>query len=105
MPLNARAEKAKVFPRHGANVSEQDGRAWAAEMFCLHVSPHRVEQPMMAMPATAQECSEPKCPSVRKIGCEIGVKSILRFDCLPVLDGRCHFCESPPVRMNVIVVP
>ena len=25
--------KANVFFIHGANVSEQDGRAWAAEMF------------------------------------------------------------------------
>ena len=29
----ARAEKANVFFIHGANVSEQDARAWAAEMF------------------------------------------------------------------------
>ena len=42
--------------------------------------------PMMTAAATAQECSGPECPSVHKIGCEIGVKSILRFDCLPVLD-------------------
>ena len=27
----ARAEKANVFFIHGANVSEQDGRVWAAE--------------------------------------------------------------------------
>lgn len=33
LPLAARAEKANVFFIHGANVSEQDGRAWAAEMF------------------------------------------------------------------------
>ena len=32
-PLAARAEKANVFFINGANVSEQDGRAWAAEMF------------------------------------------------------------------------
>ena len=32
-PLAVRAEKANVFFIHGANVSEQDGRAWAAEMF------------------------------------------------------------------------
>ena len=32
-PFVARAEKANVFFIHGANVSEQDGRAWAAEMF------------------------------------------------------------------------
>jgi len=32
-PLIARAEKANVFFIHGANVSEQDARAWAAEMF------------------------------------------------------------------------
>ena len=33
LPFAARAEKANVFFIHGANVSEQDGRAWAAEMF------------------------------------------------------------------------
>ena len=33
LPLAARAEKANVFFIHGANVSEQDARAWAAEMF------------------------------------------------------------------------
>ena len=34
LPLLAvRAEKANVFFIHGANVSEQDARAWAAEMF------------------------------------------------------------------------
>lgn len=32
LPLAVRAEKANVFFIHGANVSEQDGRAWAAEM-------------------------------------------------------------------------
>ena len=32
LPLAARAEKANVFFIHGANVSEQDTRAWAAEM-------------------------------------------------------------------------
>ena len=32
-PLAARAEKANVFFIHGANVNEQDARAWAAEMF------------------------------------------------------------------------
>jgi len=32
-PLAARAEKANVFFIHGANVSEQDARAWASEMF------------------------------------------------------------------------
>jgi len=32
-PLAIRAEKAKGFFIHGANVSEQDGRAWAAGMF------------------------------------------------------------------------
>jgi hypothetical protein len=32
-PLAARAEKANVFFIHGANVSEQDTRVWAAEMF------------------------------------------------------------------------
>ena len=32
-PSVARAEKANVFFVHGANVSEQDGRAWAASMF------------------------------------------------------------------------
>ena len=32
-PLAVRAEKANVFFIHGANVSEQDARAWAAEMF------------------------------------------------------------------------
>ena len=32
-PLAARAEKANVFFIHGANVSEQNARAWAAEMF------------------------------------------------------------------------
>ena len=31
-PLAARAEKANVFFIHGANVSEQDACAWAAEM-------------------------------------------------------------------------
>ena len=31
-PLAARAEKANVFFIHGANVSEQNARAWAAEM-------------------------------------------------------------------------
>ena len=31
-PLAARAEKANVFFIHGANVSEQDPRAWAAAM-------------------------------------------------------------------------
>ena len=51
------------------------------------------------------ECSKPKRPSVCKIGSEIGIKGTLRFDSLPVLDGRGHFCESPPMRMNVIVVP
>ena len=35
-PLAARAEKANVFFIHGANVSEQDGRAWAAEVFKLN---------------------------------------------------------------------
>ena len=29
-PLAARAEKANVFFIHGANVNEQDARAWAA---------------------------------------------------------------------------
>ena len=33
LPFAAHAEKANVFFIHGANVSEQDGRAWAAEMF------------------------------------------------------------------------
>ena len=33
LPFAARAEKANVFFIHGANVSEQDVRAWAAEMF------------------------------------------------------------------------
>ena len=33
LPFAARAEKANVFFIHGANVSEQDARAWAAEMF------------------------------------------------------------------------
>ena len=33
LPLAASAEKANVFFIHGANVSEQDARAWAAEMF------------------------------------------------------------------------
>ncbi len=33
LPLAARAEKANVFFIHGANVSEQDARAWASEMF------------------------------------------------------------------------
>ena len=33
LPFVARAEKANVFFIHGANVSEQDARAWAAEMF------------------------------------------------------------------------
>ena len=32
-PLAARAEKANVFFVHGANVSEQNARAWASEMF------------------------------------------------------------------------
>ena len=32
-PLAARAGKANVFFIHDANVSEQDARAWAAEMF------------------------------------------------------------------------
>jgi hypothetical protein len=32
LPFAARAEKANVFFIHGANVSEQDARAWAAEM-------------------------------------------------------------------------
>lgn len=32
-PFTARAEKANVFFIHGANVSEQDARAWASEMF------------------------------------------------------------------------
>ena len=32
-PLAASAEKANVFFIHGANVSEQNARAWAAEMF------------------------------------------------------------------------
>ena len=32
-PIVAQAEKANVFFVHGANVSEQDGRAWAASMF------------------------------------------------------------------------
>ena len=32
-PLAARAEKANVFFIHGVNESEQDARAWAAEMF------------------------------------------------------------------------
>ena len=32
-PLAASAEKANVFFIHGANMSEQDARAWAAEMF------------------------------------------------------------------------
>jgi pimeloyl-ACP methyl ester carboxylesterase len=32
-PLSAFAEKTSVFFIHGANVSEQDARAWAAEMF------------------------------------------------------------------------
>ena len=31
-PLVARAEEVNVFFIHGANVSEQDARAWAAEM-------------------------------------------------------------------------
>ena len=31
-PFAARAEKANVFFIHGANVSEQDACAWAAEM-------------------------------------------------------------------------
>ena len=31
-PLAARAGKANVFFVYGANVSEQDARAWAAEM-------------------------------------------------------------------------
>ena len=33
LPLAACAEKANVFFIHGANVSEQDARAWASEMF------------------------------------------------------------------------
>lgn len=33
LPLAVRAEKANVFFIHGANVSEQDARARAAEMF------------------------------------------------------------------------
>ena len=33
MPFAARAEKANVFFIHGVNESEQDARAWAAEMF------------------------------------------------------------------------
>ena len=33
MPFIACAEKTHVFFIHGANVSEQDARAWAAEMF------------------------------------------------------------------------
>ena len=33
LPSAAHAEKANAFFIHGANVSEQDGRAWAAEMF------------------------------------------------------------------------
>ena len=33
LPLAARAEKANVFFIHGANVSEQNARAWASEMF------------------------------------------------------------------------
>ena len=33
LPFAARAEKANVFFIHGANVSEQDARARAAEMF------------------------------------------------------------------------
>lgn len=32
-PLSAIAEKTNVFFIHGANVSEQDARAWAAAMF------------------------------------------------------------------------
>ena len=32
-PLSAIAEKTNVFFIHGANVSEQDARAWAAVMF------------------------------------------------------------------------
>lgn len=32
-PLAARAEKSNFFFIHGANVSEQDARVWAAEMF------------------------------------------------------------------------
>ena len=32
-PLAVMAEKANVFFIHGANVSEQDARAWASEMF------------------------------------------------------------------------
>ncbi len=31
-PIAAHAEKANVFFIHGANVSEQNARAWAAEM-------------------------------------------------------------------------
>ena len=31
--VECRSEKANVFFIHGANVSEQDGRAWAAEVF------------------------------------------------------------------------
>ena len=33
LPFAARAEKVNVFVIHGANVSEQDARARAAEMF------------------------------------------------------------------------
>ena len=33
LPFAARAEKANVFFIHGANVSEQDARVWASEMF------------------------------------------------------------------------
>ena len=36
LPLITRAGKANVFFIHGANVSEQDGRAWAAEVFKLN---------------------------------------------------------------------
>ena len=32
-PLNAAGEKTNVFFIHGANVSEQDARAWAATIF------------------------------------------------------------------------
>lgn len=32
-PVAALAEKTSVFFVHGANVSEQDARAWASEMF------------------------------------------------------------------------
>ena len=38
--------------------------------------------------------SKPKRPSVRKIGSEIGIKGALRFDSLPILDGRGNLCEN-----------